>query len=107
MSKASSEARPEGQTTTEFGGRAFNAAPTAAKASTQAIGTYLSLTESQRIGSVRRPTSSNWRSDQLSSSVTVCSAKNDGEHCFPVISQAVAFAPFSQNSNALRCGGRP
>ena len=42
----------------------------------------LSLTGSQRIGSVSRPTSSNWRSDQLSSWVTVCSAKKDGRASF-------------------------
>jgi hypothetical protein len=92
---------------TDLGAKAFNSAPMAAKASGQGTRTYLSLTESQRIGSVRRPTSSNWRSDQLSSSVTVCSAKNSGGHLLSVISHAVAFAPFSQNSNALRCGGRP
>src|SRR5262249_5314132 len=49
-----------------------------AKASAQGICTYLSLAESQRIGSVSLPTSSSSRSDQHSSSVTVCLAKNSG-----------------------------
>src|SRR5215467_12221490 len=46
----------------------------AAKTSAQEIDT-LSLTESQRIGSVRQPTFSNRKSDPLSRSVRVCSAK--------------------------------
>ena len=41
---------------TDLGAKAFNSAPMAAKASGQGTRTYLSLTESQRIGLVRRPT---------------------------------------------------
>ena len=38
-------------------------------------------------------------SDQVRNSVSVCLLKNSGVVVLVVISQAVAFAPFSQNSN--------
>ena len=68
--------------TTDLGARAFKSAPMVAKASPQVICTYLSFAESQHIGSVSLPISSSSRSDQLSSSVKVCLAKNSGGTLF-------------------------
>src|SRR6185312_4816662 len=48
--------------------------------------------------------SSAW-SDQLRSSVTLCSAKNSNGVVLLVISQAVALAPFSQNSKVRGLAG--
>src|SRR5690625_1619188 len=74
-------------------------------ASSHVTGTYLSVAWSSRIGCVSRPCCSRSWSLHSRSSATVCPAKNSGVVRRLVNSQALALAPFSQNSNLYGCAG--
>ena len=80
-------------------------APISAKASAQATGTYLSVAASHRIGCGEPALLLEVVVGPGPSSLTVCCAKNSGVTALAVISQAVAFAPFSQNSKTCGSAG--
>ena len=98
----SSEARPEAVEHGDVRIELLSSSPIPAKASSHSTGRYLSVAASHRIGWVSRPASSSSWSGQVSQFRHGVLREKLGVTRLLVSSQAVALAPFSQNSNG--CG---